>query len=152
MFFLKDLPSREMLEVYKEDFPQMDVDDVQTALILLRRASILLRRIEAYFAKHGLSQTRFLILIVLDRELKHGKQGHLLAKEIAEKLDISRPIVTNTLKSMKNNGFIKINTHAQDGRAKLIMLTDIGCEKLYAVLPGYYSILHDFMNRDNDEF
>ncbi|WP_236892985.1 MarR family winged helix-turn-helix transcriptional regulator [Desulfoluna limicola] len=148
MFFLKELPSREMLKGYKERFPQMDVDDVGEGLRLLRRASLLLRRIEAYFATHKLSQTRFLVLIVLDRE---GLHGGLLAKEIAEKLDISRPIVTNTLKSMKDDGLLHINPHAEDGRAKWITLTGTGREKLSAVLPEYYAIIHDFMNTDKDE-
>lgn len=148
MFFLKDLPSRQMLENYKKRFPQMNVDDVGAALKLLRQASVLLRRIEAYFTKHKLSQTRFLILVVLDRE---GKIGGLLAKEIANKLDISRPIVTNTLKSMKTGGLLNINSHADDGRARWITLTDKGREKLYAVLPGYYSIIHHFMSQDKNE-
>lgn len=148
MFFLKELPSRQMLEAYNERFPQMNVEEVEAALNLLRRASVLLRLIESYFAEHDLSQTRFLILVVLDRELEHDG---LQAKEIADKLDISRPIVTNTLKSMKEEGLLTICAHAEDGRAKWIMLTDLGREKLYAVLPEYYSIIHNFMNRDANE-
>ena len=147
MFFLKDLPSRQMLEAYRERFPQLNVEEVGSALRLLRRASVLLRRIEAYFARQSLSQTRFLILAVLDRE----GDGGLLAKEIAEKLDVSRPIVTNTLKSMKGDALLNIRPHTEDGRAKWITLTDAGREKLYAVLPDYYSIIHDFMSHEEDE-
>jgi len=149
MFFLKELPSRQMLESYKKRFPQMKIDDVEAALKLLRRASVLLRAIETYFAKHGISQTRFLILVVLDRE---GRDGGLQAKEIADKLDISRPIVTNTLKSMKKDGLLNVSSHTEDGRAKWITLTDIGRDKLNCVLPEYYSIIHNFMNRETDEF
>ncbi len=148
MFFLKDLPSRQMLENYKKRFPEMSVDHVGAGLKLLRHASILLRRIETYFAGHKLSQTRFLILVVLDRE---GKGGGLLAKEIAGKLDISRPIVTNTLKSMKEMGLLTICPHADDGRAKWITLTEAGREKLGTVLPDYYSIIHNFMIHEAEE-
>ena len=137
-----------MLEGYRKRFPQLNVDGVGAGLGLLRRASLLLRRIEAYFATHKLSQTRFLILVVLDRE---GISGGLLAKEIADKLDISRPIVTNTLKSMKEDGLLHINPHAQDGRAKWITLAGTGRDKLNDVLPEYYAIIHDFMNADKDD-
>lgn len=147
MFFLKDLPSRQMLEYFKMRFPQLNVDDVDAGLKLLRRASILLRLLEAYFDTHKLSQTRFLILVVLERK---GERGGLLAKDIANKLDISRPIVTNTLKSMKENSFLKICPHLKDGRAKWITLTDAGREKLYNVLPEYYSIIHNFMSQEVD--
>lgn len=147
MFFLKDLPSRQMLESYKERFPEMNVDNVGGALRMLRRASILLRQLEAYFAKHDLSQTRFYILIILDRE---GKDGGLQAMDIADKLDISRPIVTNTLKSLKGREFINISNHTEDGRAKWITLTDQGRDKLNVVLPGYYLTIHDFMNESRN--
>lgn len=135
-----------MLERFKERFPELNVDDVGDGLKLLRQASILLRSLEAYFDTHKLSQTRFLILVVLERE---GEKGGLLAKDIANKLDISRSIVTNTLKSMKKDGFLKSHPHLDDGRARWITLTDVGHEKLYSVLPDYYSIIHNFMSEKN---
>ncbi|EIA2085013.1 hypothetical protein V4X21_004664 [Escherichia coli] len=69
MFFLKELPTRQMLDSYQKRFPAMKIDMVESALMLLRQASLLIRILDAYFAKHNLSQLRFLILVVLDREI-----------------------------------------------------------------------------------
>jgi DNA-binding MarR family transcriptional regulator len=145
MFFLKELPTHQMLETYHERFPEMKVEMVESALLLLRRASLLLRDLEAYFARHGLSQLRYLILIILDRE--PGSDG-LMTSEVAERLDVSRPVMTRTLQLLAKDEFLEIDKHSKDGRARLVRLTKKGREKLYAVLPGYYQVIEKFMNSD----
>lgn len=142
MFFLKDLPTRQMLESYHQRFPQMDVGSVETALRLLRNASLLMRELEVYFTKHKFSQLRFLILIVLDRE---PSQAGLMASEVASRLDVSRPVTTRTLQALNSDGLLKLAEHGEDGRAKLVTLTTSGKEALNTLLPGYYRIIEDFM-------
>jgi DNA-binding MarR family transcriptional regulator len=146
MFFLKELPTRQILESYRQRFPAMNVNAVDEALRLLRRASLLLRELEANFASHGLSQTRFLIMIVLDRE---SERPGLLPSELADKLDISRPVVTDTVHAMKAAGLLTSAAVAGDGRAKLLSLTASGRARLDAVLPGYYAIISAFMDRES---
>ena len=142
MFFLKELPSRAILESYAERFPQMDVDAVQRALTMLRNASLLLRELEAYFASHGLSQSRFLTMIVIDRE---PERDGLLASEIADRLDVSRPVVSDTIKALRKDGLLETAKVERDGRARLICLTPAGRERLETLLPGYYDIISRFM-------
>lgn len=144
MFFLKDLPTQDMLQGYQARFPVMDAPTVETALKLLRRASLLLRELEAYFAAHRLSQTRFLILVLLDRD--PTVEG-LSVTEIAGKLDISKPIVTNTLRALAADGLLKIVTNEDDLRARWVTLTARGRKRLHKVLPGYFELIQDFMAR-----
>lgn len=144
MFFLKDLPTRQMLQSYHDRYPTMDMSAVDGALRLLRRGSLLMRELEAYFALHGLSQTRFLILIVIDRE--SAEEG-LLPSEIADKLDISRPVVTDTIKAMERASLLKSIRSADDGRAKRVLLTPDGGTVLADLLPGYFRLINAFMSR-----
>ena len=139
MFFLKDLPSRRMVDGYADQFPGVDVDRVLDALLLMRRASLLIRELEAYFAQRDLSQLRFLMLIIIDRE---PEQDCLAASEIAERLDVSRPVVTRTLQSLEKAGLIAISENAKDARSRNVTLTVAGKGKLDEVLPGYFAILH----------
>lgn len=74
MFFLKELPTRDILEQYHKRFPDMKVDMVENALLLMRQACILLRQLDEYFSKHDFSQLRFLIIAILDRERKYSIQ------------------------------------------------------------------------------
>lgn len=143
MFFLRELPTKQTLEKYKERFPEMNTEAVDDALKMLRKASLLLRVLEAYFSDHGLSQTRFLAMIILDRE--HNKKG-LSAKTIASRLDISKPVVTNTLKSLERDKFITTTKNRSDGRGKWIKLTKSGRQKLDDLLPGYFRIINDAMS------
>ena len=142
MFFLKELPTRHMLDSYQKRFPDMKIDMVETALLLLRQASLLLRELDAYFAKQNLSQLRFFVLIVLDRELDNSG---LMPSEMAARIDVSRPVMTRTLQTLSDDGLLDFGEHGEDGRAKLIRLTAKGRRSLHKVLPGYYRVIEDFM-------
>jgi len=143
MFFLKDLPTQEILETYHAKFPAMNVKHVDDALHMLRQASVLMRGLDAYFAAQGLSQLRYLILVVLDRE--PGRNGLLTASEVAARIDVSRPVMTRTLHSLVRDGWVTMDVHGDDARARLIGLTSAGREKLHQVLPGFYRVIDDFM-------
>lgn len=125
----------------------MDAGAVGEALRLLRRGSLLIRALEAYFAAHKLSQTRFLVLIVIDRE---PGQGGLMGSEIADRLDISRPVVTEIVKALAQAGLLASAPVPGDGRAKRITLTPEGHAVLAALLPGYFALIADFMAREGD--
>jgi DNA-binding MarR family transcriptional regulator len=139
MFFLKKLPSRQMVDGYAGRFDSVDADKVLEALQLMRNSSILIRDLETYFARHGLSQLRFLVMVIIDRE---PDRGWLAASEIADRLDVSRPVVTRTLQSLQKSGLIAIANNAMDGRSRDVTLTPAGDAKLNDVLPDYFAILH----------
>jgi DNA-binding MarR family transcriptional regulator len=142
MFFLKDLPSQQMIEGYAKRFSVKDPTAVQGALTMMRDASLLLRELESYFTEHGTSQLRFLVMIVIDRE---PQRDSLLASEIAERIDVSRPVMTRTLKSMVEDELIAMEADSSDGRAKCITLTKNGKKFLQEILPGYFKTISKFM-------
>ncbi|GAB7024443.1 MarR family winged helix-turn-helix transcriptional regulator [Salidesulfovibrio brasiliensis] len=142
MFFLKELPTREILERYHERFPEMNVDMVGDALLLMRQASLLLRQLDEYFSGHDFSQLRFLIIVIIDRE----QETLLTASEILKKLDVSGPVMARTLKALEASQMIVFHEHESDKRAKRIALTPKGKAKLQAILPGYYETIERFMS------
>lgn len=139
MFFLKDLPSRRMVDDYVSRFDGVDPARVLGAIEAMRSASILIRDLEAYFAAHDLSQLRFLTLILIDRE---PERTSLTASEIADALDVSRPVITRTLQNLEQAGLIRITASEADARAREVSLTEAGTQRLEEVLPEYYAILH----------
>ena len=142
MFFLRELPSRQMVDGYADRYGDVDADKVLAALHIMRSASLLIRELEAYFARHDLSQLRFLTLIVIDRE---PDRDRLAASEIADRLDVSRPVVTRTLQGLEKAGLIAISNDAKDARARNVALTPAAERKLGEVLPDYFAILHRAM-------
>ncbi|RQS59858.1 MarR family transcriptional regulator [Burkholderia sp. Bp8963] len=146
MFFLKELPSRELLESYHARFPAMNVDNVHAALHMLRRASLLMRELDNYFAENELSTLRYLILVVLDREKR--PEG-MKASELADRVDVSRPVMTRTLQSLVDDGMLAYTPCEEDARAKLVSLTRVGRSRLNRVLPGYYRLIDQFMSSND---
>ncbi|WP_264213010.1 MarR family winged helix-turn-helix transcriptional regulator [Leisingera thetidis] len=144
MFFLKDLPSRQMVETYAAPYGA-DPAHVIAALRMMRSASLLIRRIEAYFAAQGLSQLRFLVLIVIDRE---PERKSLAPNEIAQRIDVSKPVMTRTLQSLQKDALISISANPSDKRSKEVALTPKGRQRLQDTLPGYYKILSEGMENN----
>ncbi|EGB15985.1 regulatory protein MarR [Pseudodesulfovibrio mercurii] len=142
MFFLKELPTRETLERYHRRFPGMRPEVVMEALVLMKQGSLLIRRMDEYFAAHGLSQLRYLALVVIDRE---PDREEMTVTELASKLDVSKPVMTRTLKSLVDDGFLAVAADETDRRAKRVRLTGPGRDKLEAILPGYYETIQAAM-------
>ena len=136
MFFLKTLPSLEMVQGYTKNGAAAET--VLDALGMLRRASLLLRRIEQYFANHGLSQQKFLIMVVIDRE---PERTSLRLGEIAERLDVSKPVLHRTIKAMIAADLLASQPDPDDGRSDLIQLTTQAKDLLAQIMPGYFEIL-----------
>ncbi|WP_247712172.1 MarR family winged helix-turn-helix transcriptional regulator [Qipengyuania qiaonensis] len=128
-----------MVDGYADRFDDVDAGKVLDALQILRTASRLIRELEAYFARHDLSQLRFLTLIVIDRE---PDRDSLAVSDIADRLDVSRPVVTRTLQGLEKAGLIRISHNESDARSRNISLSDSGKSTLERVLPGYFAILH----------
>lgn len=146
MFLLTDLPTREMIAQYQDEYPILEPDIMLDALSMLREASLLLRSLENYFSRHDLSQTRYLILILLDRELK---QDGLLSSDLAQKLDLSKAVISKTVTTLIEQGFITAHPCSQDKRAKWLRLSEKGQAKLREVLPGYYELIQKFMKKNH---
>ncbi|WP_279350606.1 MarR family winged helix-turn-helix transcriptional regulator [Erythrobacter litoralis] len=134
-----------MVEGYAERFDNVIPDRVVGALKLMREASLLIRKLEAYFASHDLSQLRFLTLILIDRE--PGRNG-LRASEIADRLDVSRPVTTRTLQRLEEADLLSSKQDPEDARSRMLYLTPAGREKLEALLPGYFAILNQAMKAE----
>lgn len=138
MFFLKALPTTKMVEGYADRYSGVEAEKVMEALGLMRRASLLIRELEAYFAGHDLSQLRFLVLVIIERE---PDRSSLTASEIADRLDVSKPVVTRTLRSLAEAALIELRSSSHDARSREVSLTTMGQVRLETCLPGYFAIL-----------
>ena len=139
MFFLDELPTQQMLDKYSAQYPQMQPQKLYDALYFLRKASLMIRDLDAFFASCELSQTRFYILMLLDREPDNAQ---LTLMDICKKMNISKAVTSRTVNLLKTAGYIDETAHETDARAKCLSLTPSGREKLHAVLPDYYLFIN----------
>ena len=133
-----------MVEKYTAGFSNQQRDTIQDALATMRKASVLVRELETYFAGYNLSQLRFLILIVIDRE---PERTNLSPHEIAQRLDVSRPVLTRTLKKLVDEGLLLSTDDTVDKRSKHLSLTKDGSTLLAALMPGYFATIDRVMGK-----
>ncbi|WP_445945512.1 MarR family transcriptional regulator [Shewanella sp.] len=104
-----------MLANYATDLSHQEQDSVLEALAIMRKVSLLVTNIENYFSANNLSQLRFLILVVIDRE---PDRTSLYAHEIAVHLDVLRPVMTRTIQKLITDGLLTPSNDEIDKRAK----------------------------------
>ncbi|WP_299850914.1 MarR family transcriptional regulator [uncultured Roseovarius sp.] len=131
-----------MIDGYVSQTGVGDVDTVARALSMMREASQLERLLDAYFSSHNLSQLKFHILIVIDRE---PDKDSLRQSEINQRLDVSKPVLHRTVTSLLKSGLLVCRDDPEDSRAHRLALTDEGKTMLAAILPGYFKTISGFM-------
>jgi DNA-binding MarR family transcriptional regulator len=148
LLLLRDLPRYEMLQEKAKRYPDLDAGAVEATLVLLRVASDVLEGMGAHFARNGISQGRYLALMMLDRPCT---ENGMLPSELAEKLGVTRATVTGLLDGLEKDVLISRQMHPEDRRAFCIQLTDKGREFLAALLPDHYRRIAGLMAHLNDE-
>lgn len=127
-----------MVDKYSGIYCPEYAEKVNNQLKMMREASILVRQLDTYFASHNMSQLKFLILMVIDRELD---RDWLYAVEISERLDVSKPVLSRAIKNLTEKGYLSTHKDSKDGRAVVLTLTQSGKSTLTTLLPDYFKIL-----------
>lgn len=141
MFYLRDLPSDEVLKQFAEHYPEMDISSVKLCHYLNRVGSDLLTAFETMLAKHGLSQGRFLVMIILYR----NPDQPISPSVLSEKVGVTRATITGLLDGLERDECIARTNHANDRRRKWVRLTEKGIRILEAMLPDYYRRIKGLM-------
>lgn len=116
------------------------------ALAMMHSASQLIREIEKHFAFHALSQLKFLVLVVIDREdTPHGMRH----ADVSARMDVSKPVLSRSVRALVNAGLVSEAADDLDARSQRLKVTETGKSKLALVLPGYFEIIQQHMKPDS---
>jgi len=134
MFYLKDLPTDTTLPEFSRRYPNMNPSAIKACAALLRTGSELLTAFEAILGLHGLSQGRFLTLIVMNRNPDEAASP----SSLAEKVGVKRATMTGLLDRLERDDLIERRAHQRDRRKIGVRLTPKGRQVLAEMLPDYY--------------
>ena len=134
MFFLKDLPTDRNLREFSARFPNMNPSALKTCAQLMRTGSDLLVAFERFLGQTGLSQGRFLTLIVMNRT----PDEEVYPSSLAQQLGVTRATMTGLLDGLEKKGLIERRGHKKDRRKVGVVLTANGRRALDTILPDYY--------------
>jgi DNA-binding MarR family transcriptional regulator len=141
MLLLRDLPKYEAIRQRAGRYPQIDPRAVESSLVLLRVASDVIDAIEAYLALHGMSQGKFTILMLLNRDPASG----MSPSELAEKSGVTRATITGLLDGLEREQLVIREGHAEDRRKAVVRLTPRAVQLLDGILPEYYRQIAEMM-------
>jgi DNA-binding MarR family transcriptional regulator len=142
MYTLRDVPRYEHIRAAAGRYPEIDPSSSAAFVLLLRIASDLLARMEDYLASHGLSQARFVVLMLLYRVVDVPQNPC----EIARKAGVTRATMTGLLDGLQREGLVTRKTVADDRRMLEIELSLKGKRFLEAVMPGYFRLVKKSMS------
>ena len=138
------IPSFAELERHKELVPEIN----PAAVIAMLRIKTVSEEIQDSILDvlqqtYHLSEGKFCALIVL-----HQRGGDGMApSELAEKVGVSRATISNMLQRMERDGLVYIRPAEQDGRGKIVNLTQAGRDFMEEILPPHYLRVSKLMEK-----
>ena len=138
------IPSFAELERHKELVPEIN----PAAVIAMLRIKTVSEEIQDSILDvlqrtYHLSEGKFCALIVL-----HQRGGNGMApSELAEKVGVTRATISNMLQRMERDGLVDIRPAEQDGRGKIVNLTQAGCDFMEEILPPHYLRVSKLMEK-----
>ncbi len=141
MFYLLDQPTEEEFQNLAHRYKGMKPSSVKAAVTLLKTGSDVLTGFEKMLKNYGLSQGRFLVLIVMNRQPDKLTTPSILA----EKIGVTRATMTGLIEGLVKDDFIKRYSHSNDRRKQNLKLTDKGVTILENLLPDYWSRIYNLM-------
>jgi DNA-binding MarR family transcriptional regulator len=142
MFLLRDLPKYESIRQQSERYPQIDPRAVEAFLVLWRTATDTLSTFERFLGKHGMSQGKFTVLMILNRMPDQGVNP----SELADRAGVTRATMTGLLEGLEREKLITRQGDRVDRRRAVVRLTPGARTMLDSMLPDYYSQLHHLMS------
>jgi len=141
MLYLRDIPKYDAIRARVKRYPDIDPAAVASFLILLRVASDALTAVENYLGRHGMSQGRFTVMAVLNRE----PESPMCPSDLASKCGVTRATMTGLIDGLQRDSMVKRGPHQGDRRMMQVRLTADGIKFLDDILPEYYRRLAKLM-------
>ncbi|MES9997668.1 MarR family transcriptional regulator [Desulfovibrio aminophilus] len=133
MLFVRDFPDQAMLLDISKRFSAMDPRALRASLALAVTHHDMLESFERFLGGYGLSQGRFLALMVMYRTPEQAVAPSFLARSIG----VTRATMTGFLDGLERTGLLERHGDERDRRRKLVRLTTKGLELLRHVVPEY---------------
>src|ERR1051325_11396732 len=141
MYTLRDVPKYENIRALASRYRELEPASSAAFVLLLRVASDFLATTEDYLAEHGLSQGRFIVLMLLNRTADLPQNPCVLA----EKAGVTRATMTGLMDGLVRDELVAREISSDDRRMLEVRLTAKGKRFLENLTPGYFRLVKDLM-------
>lgn len=133
---IRDLPKYEALLELARQYPDLNIQAVETCLMFLRTATDVYQVMDAHYAEHHLSMGKFMLLMLL----RCSGDG-LTPSECADRAGVTRGTITGLLKGLERAELIERLPHTSDRRRTIVRLTKQGWALLDNMLPQHFQFV-----------
>lgn len=141
----KEQPRYECFADAAKQFPEMDPSAMFAFTTLLHSHDQVWKQMSGHFADHGISQGRFMVMLMLFEKEGDGCPTVHAPAEIAEQLQITRASVTGLLDSLEKDAFIRREPDPNDRRMMSIYLSEKGQAFMDEFLPPHFKLISRLM-------
>jgi len=141
----KDIPKHEALKAHAARYPDLDPSAVEACIALIRVAGEMVNAFGEHFSRHGTSQGRFVILVLLNRD----PDKSLSPSELADMSSVTRATITGLIDGLESDGLVKRVAATSDRRSHLIRLTARGKRFMNKMLPDHFRRMAGLMSKLN---
>ncbi len=154
LLMLKDLPRYECLLEASKSFPALDPSATEVFLHLLRTGDEVFSMAERNYQKHGISQGRFGVLMLLFNSTQRSERedapecmiaGPRTPAELAEAAGVTRATMTGLIDTLERDGYVTREPDPRDRRMMSVRLTPKAETFLRDILPGHFQIMANLM-------
>src|SRR5262249_35820919 len=143
----KDIPKHEALKALAGRYPDLDPSAIEACVALLRVGGETFAAFGEHFARHGTSQGRFIILMLLNLNPDRG----VSPSELADMARVPRATVTGLLDGLESDGLVQRVPLAADRRSHSICLTSKGRDFMDKMLPDHFRRMTGLMAGLNED-
>lgn len=133
-------------------YPTFDAGSLQVYLLLRRVISRADKSADAHFARHGITQARFLVLINLYKAEGHG----LTPAALADTLGVTRATITGLIDTLERDAMVAREPDPDDKRSVLVRLSLTGRRFLEGMMPDHFAriagVLRHFSAAEREQF
>lgn len=141
MFLLRDIPTTEIILNLSKRYEDVDPAAMESCLALLVVAREVISAFEEHLGRYNLSQGRFNVLILLNR----NPNSSLCPADLAERSGVTRATMTGLLDGLEREGLIQRIQDKEDRRRLGIVLTPEGRDFLDSMMPDHFQRISTLM-------
>lgn len=141
LLMLQDLPRFDCLLRAAEKYPTLNPTASEAFLHLLRTGDMVFAAEADFLAKHGISQGRFTVLMLLNC----CSEEPSTPADLAARAGVTRAAMTGLVDTLEKDGIVTREPDAEDRRSVLVRLTRAGSALLETMLPDYFACVAGIM-------
>lgn len=116
-------------------FPRLRPEMVRSELVAGDAAARVIAAIDAHFERYGLSQVRFMVLMLL----YHFTDRAWTPSAVANTIGMHRSTLTGVLDVLEGDGWVERRAHPEDGRSLRLRMTRSGRRRFARVMDDHFT-------------